>query len=287
MLASAGCALAHERGSEGGVPVPDGGVAVPDGGPSPGMTVSYVVSSIRTDSHDTTGERAFGVDIDLQQNGPPGRCDGQHDFRSPLTGATGVDNQLITLFTLIAGMGATEDDLLRSVVLSGEVLLGVQVSGVDSFTDDPSVTVHFARLRAADGTMLPIGSEGTLVGGGRYAVVEDLGAYVGRITGGRLETRTTAALRLLPLMRVMASLRVSHLDFSVAIAPTTLSGEMGGEVAVSELVDQLGAIGLPVDLMTIESVVPPDLEPDAAGVHCAGISLGAAVDAVSATIEGL
>lgn len=284
-LALAGCGLVHERGGAG---VDGGGGGTTDVGGDFGQSESYVVSTIRIGDTGANGTDAFGLDLDGQIGGPPGRCTDQPDFRSPISGATGVDNQMVNLFLLIATMGTDEDSELRIALSSGALLLGIRVVDINSFAEDSSVDVHLALLDVASGEMLPIDASGAIAPGGHYVVREELGTFRGMITNGNLEVSTSAAPRLLPLLGSTPSLRVSRLTLRAHITATGLtSGELGGDVSVDDIVQTLTAAGLPVDRTTIEGVVPPDLDPDASGFSCGGLSTGASITAVLGEIAGL
>ncbi|MFO0685522.1 MAG: hypothetical protein U0234_25910 [Sandaracinus sp.] len=286
LLFATGCSLAHERAGAGGH----------DAGPPPpsdsgllgdfGQTESYVLSAFRISSPDASGTTAFGLDLDGQVAGPAGTCTAQPDFRSPVSGALGVDNQLQQLFAAVDSMG--EDAELGALIRGGELLVGVQVSDINSFADDSGVDVHLALLRPADGTMLPLGPNGELVAGGRFAVREDLGVYRGAITAGVLEVRTTASARVLPVLVSSPVLTVSSLALRARITASGLtSGELGGEVSPDELVLALSSLGATVDRESLDAIVPFDLHPDPSGIACTALSMGASIEGVTAIITGL
>lgn len=112
----------------------------------PGETRTYIIGAIDTeaDGPSDTPDNAYGFDLDMMNGGPATSCTGEPDFTSSITGTTGVDNQLAGLATTLDGVlgGDGTNGAVRDQILAGKVLLILQVSDINSYTNDDSVMVH-------------------------------------------------------------------------------------------------------------------------------------------------
>jgi hypothetical protein len=298
-----GCSMAHEgapdaaldgRDAASDPPALDAGVRLDvrsdtgrtdaplDVGPLTGERWAWVLTTADVPEVNADNETP-GFDLD----GRPGtaatdRCDDAPDFTSPITGATDVDNQLsANLVGLFGGMlprgvsGAYED-----AFAAGEGLIGLVVDGVDSRLSDPLVVVHVYTVTTESGAPPALGG-GRIAPGQRFVVSDDLGGSVGHISGGWLE----ATFDRLPLPGSFA-LSLRRVRIGGQFGPTARwTGEIGGTLTVTDVVELATAFGLGVDELTIRGVAQPDLSPSADGATCAEISAGLTYEAVEALID--
>jgi len=130
----------------GGTVTPAGDSGPGDAGSGPAQTVTYVLGAINAETpagSDPT--QAYGFNLDGMVGGPAGTCFAVDDFTSPITGMTGVDNQLGgSLAGLLDGvlMGDGLNGTIRDQIEAGKVLLILEVSDINSFTADSSIMVH-------------------------------------------------------------------------------------------------------------------------------------------------
>jgi hypothetical protein len=252
-----------------------------DTGPLTGDRYAWVMTTADIPEVNADNE-APGFDLD----GSPGtaitdRCDDAIDYTSPITGAADVDNQFsANVVGLLAGMlisgvaGAYEE-----AFADGDGLVAIVADGVDSLVSDPLVAVHAYGVTTESGRA-PLLVAGRIAPGQRFAVSSDLGAGIGRISGGRLE----GSLGRLPLSGVLV-LPITDLQIGGAVSATALTnGEVGGRVTVGDLVALATSFGLGVDETVIRAVAQPDLAPNADGSVCAAISIGLTFEAVQAEL---
>jgi hypothetical protein len=124
-----------------------------------------------------------------------------------------------------------------------------------------------------------------IASGQTFALLTDLGTVPGTIVNHRLEAITT----MLPLhleaggRSIDLTLRTVHFGGRIA-ADNITGGEFGAQVLVTDIIMLGTQLGFPIDMALIESVVMPDLMPDATGAHCGAISAGMAFTGISATL---
>lgn len=105
-------------------------------------THTYVIGMIDTETDNV--DDAYGFNLDGMDGGPAGTCQDIMDYTSPVTGATGVDNQLSYLAPTLDGLlgGDGVNGAIRDQIEAGKVLLMLEVSDINSFSNDSSVMVH-------------------------------------------------------------------------------------------------------------------------------------------------
>ena len=308
-LSIAGCAIDHTLEAGDGGPLPrDAGDRGVDGSGVPAAAHTYVVGLILTATND--GATAYGFDVDHMHDGMPGSCTDAADFVDPYDATnSSVDNQMSTALPTLGGMLGPDgaDGAIRDQIESGAFLLVLEVAGIDSFLDDPAVTVHVVLARtqtaarpsvstvcaahadsasctgdvpnACAWSISALACSG-IASGQTFRTQMDLGTAAGSIANGRL----AAVLDVLPLTlgRIVLPLHTAHVIGR--ITPTTLTGELGGSVLVSDIIATVAALGLMIDLGTLESFFSPDLAPNAGGSHCAAVSAGLGYTAIAATL---
>jgi hypothetical protein len=259
----------------------------PPGGP----TVIYVVNTADVPEVDAEN-RAPGFDLD----GAPGaaatdRCDDAIDYTSPVTGAANVDNQLsANVIGLVAGMlmggvpGAIEEQ-----IAAGTFLLMMEVSDVDSFNNDSSVSVRLILGALPAGmTMAMVGADGRLTPGQSFTSMTVLATIPeAEINGGRIEIASDSLPLSLDVMGMSLTLTLRQARIAADISATGLSrGEIGAQLSVADIVSLAMMFGLGVDEMTIRGVAQPDLMPNADGSVCDAISAGLTFEATTAMLSG-
>jgi hypothetical protein len=120
---------------------PGGGDAGPGDTGAP-ESHTYVIGMINAEASDPT--QAFGFNLDGMDGGPAGSCQDQMDYTSPISMETGVDNQLASLAPTLDGLlgGDGVNGAIAAQISAGKVLLMLEVSDINSFTDDSSIMVH-------------------------------------------------------------------------------------------------------------------------------------------------
>ena len=266
---------------------PDAAHAMPDVEAPPYDRPTYVLSSMNIETTMPPGS-AYGIDLDGRVGGVPGTCTDAIDFTSPITGATGVDNQFSNLFpiidTLVGARG--EDAVIRNGIIAGRIAVVLVVDDLNSYTNDNAVRVRLVMGRIVPGMTLLTDATGTaLAPGASFQVGSELGTYPATITNGRLAFTSTAPLPLFVLPQGSSPMPLRNTRFEARITATALyEGQLGGEITVDDVVAWLVDGGAIADRASIEALLRPDLEPDADGAHCAGASAGAEFAGVLASL---
>jgi hypothetical protein len=107
------------------------------------LTNTYVIAAMLSATTDAT--TAFGFDLDPGASPPPSSCTAAADFTDPYDATnTHVDNQLSSALPAIGSMLGPDgfDGMVRDQIERGQLLVVLEVSGIDSYVDDASVEVH-------------------------------------------------------------------------------------------------------------------------------------------------
>ncbi len=257
---------------------------------------AYIVNTVQIPQ--SVGTEAVGFNLDgrnttMANMMAPDCRDRIQDFTSSIdTGEVGVDNALSQLIPVLAGLVGDLDMTLAQTLRDGSLLLLVQVSGIDSYTNDEEVQVrlHLGMVPAGGMLMLmgPMGSE--IIASGQTFTTMPLGMQVtGRIQGGRL--RASAELLMLNIsasgMDIMLPIRNAQVRGDIT-ADTMTNGVIGGSLNVEEVADIAEAIMKGIRDTALEILRPyADLEPSAADqTMCESLSVGIQFNAVDATISG-
>lgn len=287
-------------------------------------TLDYVLRIVRVGAEEPApGSRvAVGLDVDghvtAREDDPVG-C-GHVDFVAPdRYGATpGVDNRLGPLLQQVENIGATldADAEIASNIETGTLLMLVRILHVadgEALRDDGRVTVRVYLGVMADGgapALEPVAHDGeTLVSlrpGQRFDVAphsvegNDLERaryeWSGEIRDGRLRTEPSTLHLEIPIRdagTLVLDVRDARIEADVADETLTL-GVLGGYLVVDEIVDNVrNRLRIPaVEGITEEtlrrSLVEPEADIDLTDrFGCEGLTMGFAVEGVSATIEGV
>ncbi len=161
----------------------DTGAAVAAGGPTcddPGATVTYVMRQISFARSEGGVAWGFNLDDSVSEIGDPNGC-GKQDLTDP-EGQPGIDNAFAGLLpTLEQTEAAAVSGLLQASVTSGELLIAMELQGVDDLQNDDCVAINFG---AATGTPL-LGTDGLILPGQTFS--RELDEDSARVEGARIE----------------------------------------------------------------------------------------------------
>ena len=213
------------------------------------------------------GFTAEGFDLD-------GRVSGTcrvRDFTAP-DGRTGIDNQLAALLPLVEEQigGLRLDSLVQNAINTGQILLALEASGIDSYVDDGCLSLGMRRLT---GTPL-LGTDGFILRG--QTLYPDPEAPYSRaegatVTGGVFEAGPFDVALPVAILNANFVLDVSDALFRAEIDPETgdLHGFISGGVTQAQLLDVVGRTeGVPADVVEMARgllMTFADLAPDESG----------------------
>jgi hypothetical protein len=213
------------------------------------------------------GRVAEGFDLD----GLLGRTCGIVDFVSP-GGQTGIDNQLAALIPLIESQigGLRLDGLVQDAINNGQILLGLELRGLDSRSDDGCVGLTMRRL-----TGQPLlGTDGLLLAGQTLypdPTAETSSTEGGTITDGVFTAGPFDVALPVAILNANFVLDVTDALVRAEIDPETgeMHGFIGGGVTQAQLLDVVGNTeGVPSDVVEMARELLrsyADLSPDAGG----------------------
>lgn len=237
--------------------------------------------------------RAPGFNLDGINSGetgdPAGDC--EHftpDFRAVNDDHVGVDNALATLVPTIESLaldGEDLDDVLLEQINEGSVLLGVRVTGVDSFDYDANIQMQLVLLQIPGGGTPTLGGDGRLAPGQTYEVAMELGIAVnGDIFDGRVRAQTASLLLQINTGDFNLPLEISQPEVRFNISAEGLTaGTIGGFITIDAIVEAAAAAG-GIDEATVRPVVEgyADIDPSAADpMVCEALSVGLSFEATT------
>lgn len=245
--------------------------------PSQGEIVTYVLATVDLPAPDLRG-RTVGFDLD----GAPGtgmgtRCDDALDFTSPVTAAPDVDNQLAARPSAL--IHATElSRFVESQIATGALLVVLEVGDIDSYDDDPGVTVRLMTATLpGDTTMAMVGADGRLTPGQTFVAGTTIATFP---EAAIVDSRLELSFERLPLSLFLgpgaSALTLEGARLSAEVRPTGLvHGELGGAIPVDDLVAFSEALGSPMTEAEVRAALLPDLDPSADGATLGSRSCGA------------
>lgn len=254
----------------------------------PGATYTYIVNTADVPEADMTTGRIPGFNLDgVDSSGASDRCDDAPDFVSSVSGAAGVDNQLggnvIGLLGDMLGPDGVQG-AVREQIAAGSFLLLLEVSDVESFNNDPDVSVRLI-LGAFAGTIM-LDGDGLVAPGQTFTSMSVLATIPSAaIVGGRLTVEAPSLPLTLDVDGNSITLNLVEARVGGTISATGMTdGEIGAQISVAEIVT-LGEMLAPGTITEdlVRSVALPDLDPNADGTVCDAISAGLTFAATTAT----
>lgn len=290
-LAAVGC------GDDDGSTPTDGGSTPADSGMSESRV--YVLNTLDVGQADPVGDPNIvpGFDLDMHNTtsmSDPMGC-GFVDFTSGAPdNVMGVDNQLGPILAGIAG-SVDVPGAIRDNINDGTVLILMEVTGINSFMNDDSITLNLYRGLLPPGVTMPMLGADMLLSANqtfdldRRSFLADgttpLVSASGRIVNGRLQAGPTDFMLNVDVMSMPLSLNIrdSQIRFNITPMSGINTGILGGALRVTEVVSAV-AVFAPDLRMTIETILAgqADLEPDGTGA-CQAVSLGLIFAGVPAT----
>ncbi|MSP25702.1 MAG: hypothetical protein EXR75_11160 [Myxococcales bacterium] len=247
-----------------------------DSGATRGMAVTYASFARQLD--DTTAE---GLNLDgVTSDGSGALGCYKTDFVSP-TGAVGIDNQLATLLPLVEEFVGTEniEALLGAAIKNGQLLIVMNVRGIDDVVNDACVDIAFGTGRGvplldANGEYEPAQTFSWNAPDDPVSVLRK-----GRIEHGVLRAGPGSLVLPVRVLDADFALELSeaHIEATLTMDATgnlSLQGLAGGGIDVAELGAVVSGLNIGEDVKG--AVVPlvkgrADLAMDADG-YCHAIS---------------
>lgn len=256
-----------------------------EAGPSDnsGGTRTYLLA--RADLPQNVREPGVGFNLDGRVSEGGTACDDAPDLTSA-TGEEGVDNSLQVLSATIGHVPTTAFvDAVLEQIRSGEYLVLIEVTEIDSFEDDPSVGVRLFLGRSSGEVLV---AAGMAVEGQSFEQLGDDLATVpvgaAAIAGGVLSFGSPSFPLSFTIDGEPAALTLLDARVRAEIGSSALTnGEVGGHVSVASYL----ALSPENDEEFVRSVGLPDLDPDPADpTLCRAISVGFLFTAVTANVVG-
>lgn len=237
---------------------------------------SSVVRTLRFAREDPHGvSEGFDIDQHVTVNGDTIGC--RHlDFMSP-EGQPGIDNQIATLVPLIetqAG-GVTLDSILETAINDGQLLLAIELLGVDDEMNDDCVTV---RTRPLVGTP-SLGTDG-LVEIGQTFDAQPMGEQTlvpnARIVNGVVDIGPVPLVVPVAILDARFTLHIQSGYMHIELHDNgAWSGKLGGGISIAEMTSIAMGLNIPSGLMGAVAALlntSADLAPDPMTGRCTQVS---------------
>ncbi len=191
----------------------------------------------------------FDLDGRVSDRGDATAC-GRADFVTP-EGVPGIDNQIARLVPLVEAQagGVSLDDILKTAINNGQMLLAIELEDLDDERNDSCVTV---QLRPLMGTP-SLGTDGLIEIGQTFDARE--GGVVSRIEGARLADgvlQAGPAELSLPVTILDASFILHVHDALIRIVideEGNFTGAFGGGIDIAEMITVSQSLNVPSALM--------------------------------------
>lgn len=197
------------------------------------------------------------------------------DFDGP-DGRKGVDNQFAVLLPLIKTFVGEDniDVLLEAAIANGQLLIVMELQGLDDLKDDPDVTL---RLGAGSGAVLQDTT-------GEYELYQTFGynreeapvsEFTGYVKDGTLYARSDEAWLPVRVLDAAFNLHVRGAQVEFKLAPESqvggvfVEGVVSGGINVDDFKEIVTGLNVSSDLQKVATSViggTADLAPDADGV---------------------
>jgi hypothetical protein len=253
-----------------------------------GETIGAVVTALHFTREASKGV-APGFDVDARLSDGDDTVTCGHADRTDPDGVPGIDNELSGLVPDIEEIvGDAVDGLIQGAINNGELLILLEVKGVDGLVDDGCVEV---ATEIGDGTPA-IGNDGVIESYQTY----DLDASnvrsespPGRIEGGVLRVGPFDMAIPIAIFDVSFTLNVHSGRVRLEIDEDTgkMKGLLGGGIVVEELLDgvKVGAgVSDFIGPIAVVARAASDLAPDEEG-KCRQLSVAMEVEAVPAFVR--
>lgn len=250
--------------------------------------MSSLVRNLRFSLEMPTGV-SEGFDIDSHVSAPGDAVGCRHaDFTSP-EGQPGIDNQIATLVPLIetqAG-GVTLDSILQTAINDGQLLLAIELLGVDDPMNDACVTV---RTRPLVGTpslgtdgLVEIGQTFDAAPGGEQSLVT--GAH---LVNGTVDIGPAPLVVPIAILDARFTLHIQSGFMHIQMHPDgTWTGKLGGGVSIAEMTQIAMGLNIRPELMAAVGALlqsDADLAPDPMTNRCTQISSTLLFESVTAFV---
>lgn len=204
---------------------------------------------------------------------------------------TGIDNSLSILVPTIETLltdGVALDDTLLEQIVDGSLLIMLEVSEINSYSEDGEVAVQFYTGAVPAGATIQVA--GSTIAADQIFDATPVGAPImGNIVGGRL--RFSAPEVTIPISAggFVLDLHLRSATLEANISPDRLvAGVLGGSVNVEEVADAVEG-AMPGLRDTVIDVLGgnADMSPDGADMTiCTALSAGMRFGAIPAQISG-
>jgi hypothetical protein len=279
------------------------GMGMGDGGTKlTGESHGYVVASLdvarQTENEELRGFNLDGLDSDGDRNTTEDApCQPEHlDFTAP-DGDTGVDNQFAVLAPDLEDTAGFDIKMsAQDAINSGDLLLLLEVEGVNEFGNDDSVRLNF-YLGYMGEMEMPALSDGTLEAGQTIDVNSMPGVPIvsinGQISNGTLMAgQLVDADATVPLSipfdeetTIDITIRNAAVEGSISAEAMT-DGVIGGSLRKEELIETIQSIPQAQEFASLAEQLlnaNADVESDSEG-SCQSLSVGLVFEAVDATL---
>lgn len=252
-------------------------------------SATFVIHLLAFAEQDDAGQ-AWGFDLDdhVSELGDSKGC-GKQDFTDP-EGSTGIDNAFAQLMPAVENTEAVAiKGLLQNAVDAGELLLMVQITGLDDPLNDDCVTVEFGQ---AVGTPM-VGTDGAMLDGQSFARDPEGEAVVleaTEIVNGSLQARGLEFLLELQILDAPLAFKVADGALRIDLSEDGSSawGYFGGGFStdyVMEIVDDNAVDDTLTELLRLALPAGADLDgPE--GEECSHMSVAFEYEAIPAFYYG-
>lgn len=260
-------------------------------------TRTYVINALIIP--EASGDEVLGFNLDNIDSGDGGAgetCEEQvADYVSPADpNHVGVDNALVSILSQL-GSVIGDIDLNQTVadqLASGDLLILLTVSGIDSFSYDPEVTLQLALGALPDGAEIEL-QDGKLAPGQTFEIETPLGPAVqGDIFDGRLRAQVSKIDIPINAGDFSLDLSITNPQVRFDISENGLeNGVIGGVLTVDDLVAAIADIPAagdfcndPPQCTAARSILEglADVSPDPADPEfCTALSVGLGFEATS------
>lgn len=250
----------------------------------------YVVTSLSSPT--LSGDIVWGLNLDSRVSDATDAttCHKADNVSPAPDNEAGVDNQLGPIITAQEGLLGLNAATVRSIA-AGQLLLLIQVTGIDDYTDDPNVNVGLLAGRLPLGVWAPETdpSTGMLAADQTFDIddrsyeddgVTPIASFDAYIEDGRVHASNSDFDLALPLGVTLA---VKEGQSRFNISPTALdTGVLAGSIDVDDTVTAVStAIGATYEGL-VRLLLQGSADMDKVGLTCQSISLGVIFSATTA-----